>query len=89
MRESGPLYRVSELFRRAHVSRLTRRSVKVSQIQGMRVVRLPRREEHGQNRNKGGKGTNLGRAVSNSRSLQEACQCAVQRINAVAMCHSQ
>lgn len=57
------------------------RTVEVAQIQRMGMVCLPSREEHGQHRDQRSKGANLGRAVSNSRRLEETGQSAVQRIN--------
>jgi hypothetical protein len=58
-------------------------SVEISKVQCMRVVRFPGGEEHRQHWHKSSKGANLGRAVSNSRGLQQASKGAVQRVDSV------
>lgn len=50
----------------------------------MRVVCLPRREEHGQHGNQGSEGANLGGAVADGGRLEQAGEGAVERVNAVA-----
>ena len=50
----------------------------------MRVVRLPRGEEHGQARNESGKGAGLGRAPAHCRCLAQAGEGAVERVDAMA-----
>ena len=49
----------------------------------MRVVCFPGGEEHRQHWHKSSKSADLGRAVSNSRGLQQASKSAVQRVDPV------
>ena len=60
---------------------LTRWAVKVSQIQSMRMVRFPRREEHWQARYQSRKGSDSRRTVSHSSSLEQASQRTVERVD--------
>jgi hypothetical protein len=50
----------------------------------MRVVCLPRGEEHGKHRNQRGEGANLCASIAHSRRFEERCQSAVQRVYTMA-----
>lgn len=54
----------------------------------MGVVGLPRREEHGQNRDKRGERAGSGGAISNGCGFQKAGEGAVQRVDSVAIISS-
>ena len=58
-------------------------SIEISEVECMRVVCFPGGEEHRQHWHKSSKGANLGRAVSNSRSLQQASKSAVQGVDSM------
>jgi hypothetical protein len=60
-------------------------TIEVPEIQRMRVVCLPGRKEHGEYRNQRSECANLGRTVSNRCRLEQTCQCAVQRVDAMAI----
>lgn len=82
---SGPLETLGQSATGLQVWRLTSRTIEVAKVERVGVVRLPSREEHGQHRDKRSEGANLGGAVSDSRSLQQTGQGAVQRVNSVAV----
>lgn len=63
--------------------RRTSGAVEVAEVECVRVVCLPRGEEHGQHGDQGSKGANLGGAVADSSRLEQACQGAVQGVDAV------
>jgi hypothetical protein len=83
MRESVPLQIISMLSASIVFER-TRGTVEVSQIQRVRVVGLPCREEHGEHRDEGSECANLCRAVTNCGALQKTGQSAVEGVNSVA-----
>ena len=58
-------------------------SIEISEVECMRVVCFPGGEEHRQHWHKSSKGADLGRAVSNSRSLQQASKSAVQGVDSM------
>ena len=62
----------------------TSRSIEVAQIQRMRVVCLPRGEEHGKHRNQRGEGANLCASIAHSCRFEERRQSAVQRVYTMA-----
>ena len=64
--------------------RLTCGAVEVSKIKGMGVICFPSGEEHGQARNQGSESARLGCAVSHCRSLEQAGESAVERVDSMA-----
>ena len=58
-------------------------SVEHSEVQRVRVVRLPRREEHWQAGDQRGEDPGLGRTQTHSCGLEQACEGAVEGIDAM------